>query len=225
MEFLVTKGLDETEIQIAHLEEKRSNIAAKLEAYRLAVEAMIGRPAQLKELIEPIKDHRGIKMEIALVKLWLKCQGNTVPINDELLLDAVEYPLEVSKTFKYGRDCLGISTDPARYWDKESSSFVAVPVSEEEKKQIRRRNHRYTLTEEDAETLQFTRNLVRLINFGNQHLDSTPIALGDIRNSPFKPLTAALKVVGNYRGNSHPKFALDEEIFLKKPFPYQAFDE
>jgi hypothetical protein len=226
MSILIDRRLSLAEQQIKRLEQRRNSIADRLNKLHEAVAKITGTKGQsLYSLISLISSRKVKAIEAACVRLWLDYNGGReLPIRGAALLSAFIHPPELIELISAANDVAGESEDPEKYW--AGNSFVAVPVSEAEKNEIKKRAEIRVDDEEQADIYRFVDQFAKTANLANQSRQVSPITIGDITAG------GAARVYAPFIEIVHPKKGEPVQFRVKysafsseKKEQYHAFDE
>jgi len=212
------------DLAIKRLGHRRQAIADGLEAFRVALEAVVGKPPHL-EMLQTFFQLPDLEaVEDAALQIWVEKQQTSLPIKREMLRAALETPNEVADLVNAYQKIIP-SMEPARYWLKKAEKFEALPVTNEEAAEIRRREKKYIQTPDDGRAYEFLRALAAISTRANASLEANifPSRLAEVIPwaAPFLKHTE----IRSRLGRTTYGYSARAEFFLRSETKYLAFDE
>lgn len=204
---------------IEQLKERRTDIAAKIQAVHDALTELSGK-APLSNVTSDLCRLRGRKaFTLAAIKYWLGKTGKgSEHLTDEAILTGIVLPPEVKTLIQALASINGKSEDPERYY--KSGEFAPLAVTPAEEEIIYERSVIKAKSKDDIDMYNFVRLRCMLANKYNQDHRYGRISEGDL-----------LGTSGNYQrafmffDTSSKTFRVNKKMFGTEADFTPAFDE
>lgn len=233
---------DDTDRQIAALEQRRAEQAEALEALRHAVCKLYRKENVAYPDVEQFllfsgnqdggffleKDKLRRKIKTDAFGVWLRMEGGKLKIKPEYAEDALGFiPDEVKALVDAWETVDRMDTsNPRRYWSDTAQQFKTIPVSATERNEIERRNTMMIAKPEHATLIEKLRAEVQLLNEANLYHDA---GIHKARIRQHRPELIPFidnKETMSAKGLKTYEYFVVERVLLQSANPkYKAFDE